>query len=107
MGSGGLGGTDDSAQVVGVAELVAHHHQGGLPLVPGGLEDVGHTGVLPHRRHGDDALVGVGDAHGVQLAAVGFHHHNALTPGGGGDVAQGGVGFTLGDIDFIHGGAGP
>ncbi|CAN4001488.1 TRAP-type mannitol/chloroaromatic compound transport system, small permease component, partial [Dysosmobacter welbionis] len=40
---GALSGPDDGPQVVGVGDLVAHHQQGGLALVPGGLKDALHT----------------------------------------------------------------
>ena len=60
VGSGGVGGTDDRAQVVGVAELIAHHDQGLFPLLPGDGQDVVYGDVLPHRAQGNDALVGVG-----------------------------------------------
>ena len=102
-----LGGADHRPQVVGVAQLVAHHDQGGLPLGPGGLQDVVHAGVLPHRRQGDHPLVGVGAAHAVQLAPVALHHHNALGAGGGGDVSQGRVGLPPGQIDLVDRGARP
>ena len=36
-----------------------------------------------------------------------LHHHDALVPGGGGDVAQGGVGLAPGEIDLVDGSAGP
>ena len=107
VGPGALGGADHRPQVVGVGELVAHHHQRGLPLLPGGGQDVVHAGVLPDGGLGDDPLVGVGAAHGVQLAPVGVHHHDALFPGGGGDVAQGGVRVPTGKEDFINGNSGP
>ena len=106
VGTGGVGGTDDRTQVVGIAELVAHHDQGLFPLLPGDGENVVHGDILPHRAQGDDALVGVGTAHAVQLAPVGVHHHDALFPGGGGDMPQGGVGFALGDENFVDGHAG-
>ena len=102
VGPGALRRADHRTQIVGVGQLVAHHDQGRLPLFPGNGQDVLHRGVCPHRRHGDDPLVGVGQAHGVQLAPVGLHHHDALAPRRGGNVAQGGVGLPLGNIDFIH-----
>ena len=106
MGPGGVGGADHRTQVVGVGELVAHHDEGGLALFPGGVENVVHGGVLPHSGQGDDPLVGVGAAHAVQLAPVGVHYHDALFPGGGGDVAQGGVSLALHQKDLINGDAG-
>ena len=107
MGPGALRRADYRTQVVGVAELVAYHDQGGLPPVPGGAENVVHAGVLPHGGHGDDALVALGAAHAVQLAPVRLSDHDTLVPGGGGDVAQGGVGLPPGDVDFVDGRPGP
>ena len=92
---------------MGVGELVADHQQGGLPFVPGGLEDVLHRGVGPDRGHGDDPLVGVGAAHAVQLPLVRVGHHDALAAGGGGDVTQGGVHLSLHNENFVDLGAGP
>ena len=103
VGARALGGADDRAQIVGIGQLVAHHDEGSLSLFAGGVEDVLHAGVLPHGGHGDDALVGVGAAHEVQLAPVGLHHHHVLGAGLGGNVAQSGVGLALGQIDFVDG----
>ena len=107
MGSGALGGADHRAQIVGVGKLVAHHDERGLPLLPGGVQNVVHAGILPHRGLGDDTLVGVGAAHKVQLLPVALHHHDALVPGSGGDVGQGGVGLPPGQENFINGRARP
>ena len=92
---------------MGVGELVADHQEGGLPPVPGGLEEVLHRGVLPHGGHGDDALVGVGAAHGVQLVPVHLCQHGPLLPGLVGQLAQGKVHLALEEEDLVNGGAGP
>ena len=102
VGPGALGGADDGAQVVGVGNFVADDQQGVLPLVGGGLEDALHADVLPHRRQGDDALVGVGAAHAVQLPLVGLHHHDARRPGLGGDVPQRLVRLPLLEVNFVN-----
>ena len=102
MSPGALSGPDDGPQVVGVGDLVAHHQQGGLALVPGGLKDALHTDVLPDRRQGDDALVGMGAAHGVQLPPVRLHHHHARRPGFGGNMSQGLVRLSLLEVNFVN-----
>ena len=45
--------------------------------------------------------MGVGQAHGVQLAPVGLHHHDAGGAGFGGDVPQRLIRLALGDVNFI------
>ena len=50
--------------------------------------------------------MGVGAAHGVQLAAVRLHHHGPGGPGAGGDVPQGLVRLPLLEVDLVDGGAG-
>ena len=107
MGTGGVGGADDRPQIVWVAELVADHDEGGLTPLPGNIQDVVHSGIFPHGGQGDDPLVGMGAAHAVQLPAVGVHYHNALLPGGGGDVSQGGICVPLHEKDLVDGYAGP
>ena len=102
VGPGGVGGADHRTQVVGVGDLVAHHQQGGLALVPGGLKDALHTDVLPDRCQGDDALVGMGAAHGVQLPPVRLHHHHARRPGFGGNMSQGLVRLSLLEVNFVN-----
>ena len=101
VGAGALGGTDDGAQVMGVGDLVAHHDQGLFILLRGFGKDVLHAHILPHGGKGDDALMGVGAAHAVQLALVGVHHHDARGTGFGGDVAQGFIRLTLLDEDLV------
>ena len=95
MSAGAISRPDDGAQIVGVGDLVAHHDQGRLVLGGGICQNIVYTDVLPHRCQSDDALMGVGAAHAVQLPPVGLHHHDARRPGLGGDVAQGGIGLTL------------
>ena len=107
VGPGALRRADDGPQVVGVAELVADHQQGGLPPGLRRAENVLHRGVFPDGTEGDDALVGVGAAHGVQLPPVRFHHHGPGGAGLGGDVAQGLVRLALLQVDFINGRPGP
>ena len=106
MGTGTLGGAEDGAQIVGIGDLVAYHQQRGLALVGSGLQDAVHRHIFPDGGQGDDALVGVGAGHVVQLAAVGLHHHDARGAGLGGDVAQGLVRLALGQIDLVDGRAG-
>ena len=101
MGPGALGGAEDSTQVVGVGDFVAHHQQRRLPLFFGGIQQGLHGHIFPHSRQGDDPLVGVGTAHAIQLAPVGLHHHDALFPGPGGNMAQGLVCLALGQVDFV------
>lgn len=86
---------DDRPQIVWVAELVADHDEGGLTPLPGNIQDVVHSGIFPHGGQGDDPLVGMGAAHAVP-ASGGRRptNHNALLPGGGGDVSQGGIGVS-------------
>ena len=62
-----------------------------------------HRGVFPHGRQGDDPLVGMGAAHGVQLPPVGVHHHDARGAGLGGDVPQRLIRLALGDVDLVDG----
>ena len=101
-----LGGTDDGAEVVRVADLVADHQQRRFVPVPRGLEDILDGGVLPHGGEGDDALMRLRAAHEVQLAAVDLHDHDARGAGGGRDVAQRLVGLALGEVDLVDGGTG-
>ena len=89
----------------GVGDLVAHHQQGRLALFRGGGQNALHRGVFPDSGQRDNALMGVGAGHTVQLAAVGLHHHDARVPGLGGDVAQRLVRLALGKVDLVDGGA--
>ncbi len=107
MGAGAVGRPDDGAQIVGVGDLVAHHDQGRLVLGGGICQNIVYTDVLPHRCQSDDALMGVGAAHAVQLPPVGLHHHDARRPGLGGDVAQSLVHLTLLDENFVDAGLRP
>ena len=106
VGAGTFRCADDRTQIVGIAQLVTHHDQRRFTLFPGGGEDVLHADIFPHGSQRDHALMGVGAAHAVQLAPVGVHHHNALFPGGGSDMSQGGIRVTLHDINFVNGHAG-
>ena len=107
MGPGALGGTEDGAQIVGIGDLVADHQQRRFAPVGGGLQNALHRHILPDGGQRDNALMGVGARHGVQLAAVGLHHHNARGAGLGGDVAQRLVRLALGKIDLVDGRSGP
>ena len=107
MGSGALGGAEDGPQIVGVGDLIADHQQRRLPLGGGSVQQALHRHILPHSGQRNDPLMGVGAAHIVQLPPVGLHHHDALSPCLGGDVAQGLVRLPLGQIDLIHGRSGP
>ena len=107
VSAGAISRPDDGAQIVGVGDLVAHHDQGRLVLGGGICQNIVYTDVLPHRCQSDDALMGVGAAHAVQLPPVGLHHHDARRPGLGGDVAQGLVHLTLLDENFVDAGLRP
>ena len=97
---------DDRPQVVGVGQLVAEDDQGRFPLFLRSLEDVLDRGVFPNGGHGDNPLMGVGTGHLVQLPPVGVDHHHAVGSGSVGDVTQGAVCISLGQINFINGGTG-
>ena len=107
MGPGTLGGAEDGPQIVGVGDLVAHHQQRRLPLGGGAVQNALDADVFPDGGQGDDSLVGVGAAHGVQLPPVGLHHNNPGVPGPGGNVAQGLVRLALGQVNFVDGRSGP
>ena len=107
MGTGALRRPQDCAQIVGVGDLVTDHQQRRLSPVGGSLQDVLHRGVLPHGGKGDNALMGVGAGHTVQLPPVGIHHHDARRTRLGGDVSQRLIRLAPGDVNFIHGGAHP
>ena len=52
---------------------------------------------------GDDALVRLGDAHGVQLAPVAVRDRDAALPREARDVAQRPVGLAAGDVELVDG----
>ena len=106
MGAGTFGGAEDGPQIVGVGDLVADHQQRRFSLVGGALEDALHRHVFPNGSQRDHALMGVGAAHVVQLAAIRLHHHDARVPGLGGDMAQGFIRVPLGQIDLVNGRSG-
>ena len=54
---------------------------------------------------GDDALVGAGGAHLVELAPVYLHHRRAGLPGQGGQARQGAVGLSGGHKHLVQGAA--
>ncbi len=107
MGPGALGGADNGPQVVRIGDLIADDHQGRLPPAGSQLEDILHRGVGLGGGGGDDALVAVGFAHGVQFPPVALHHNRAGLPGLGGDAAQGVVRLAPDDVELIQGGSGP
>ena len=107
MDPGALRRPEDGSQVVGIGDLVAHHHKGGLsPLLRPG-QNVLQLAVFPHGRLGDDPLVGAGDAHGVQLPPVALRHHDAPLPGFSQDPGQGPVRVSPGHEQLVDGPSGP
>ena len=106
VGSGALGTADDSPQVPGVLDAVTDHHEGVLAqfLRPG--QDVLQGTVCPGGGHGDHALMGAGDAHGVQLPPVTLRHHRPGAFGAGGDKSQGLVGAAPDEEYLVDGAAG-
>ena len=103
---GALGGAEDGPQIVGVGDLVAHHQQGRLPLGGGAVQNALDADVFPDGGQGDDSLVGVGAAHGVQLPPVGLHHNDPGVPREA-MLAQGLVRLALGQVNFVDGRSGP
>ena len=101
VGPGALRRTDDGPQVVGVREFVANHQQRRLSLVRRRLENILHRGVFPDRGQGDDALMGMGAAHGVQLPPVGLYHHRSGGASLGSDVPQCPVRLALLEVNFV------
>ena len=106
MGAHALGGADDGAQIVGIGDLVTDDDEGVFIPFLGDVQNVLHRAVFLHRAQGHHTLVGVGLAHGVQLPAVGLHHHDALGSGLGGDVPEGLIHLALGDVDLVDGSSG-
>ena len=103
MGAGALGRADDRAEVVAVGDLVADDQEGVLPALRRPVQQILDREVLPHRAHGNHALVRVGHAHAVQLAPVALHHRDSLFPGNGGDEAQRPVSLAAGDKNLVDG----
>ena len=77
MGAGAFRGSENRAQIVGIGQLVTDDDEGRFPTGGGLLQNVvdGHIGMGGGQ--GDDALMGPGEGHGVQLPAVYGHHHGA------------------------------
>ena len=107
MSPSALGGSDHRAQVVGIAELIAHYDERCLSFLTGGAENIVHVCVLPDGSHGNNPLVTLCPAHCVQFAPVRLGDHDSLPPRRGGDMAQGGVGLPPGNVNFINNGSGP
>lgn len=80
--------------------------RGASPCSSARWEDVLDRGVFPNGGHGDNPLMGVGTGHLVQLPPVGVDHHHTVGSGSVGDVTQGAVCISLGQINFINGGTG-
>ena len=72
----------------------------------GSIEDILYAGVFPHRCHGNNALMAVGHAHGIEFAAIHIHDHDTRLFCGIGNAAQGMIGLPLGHIDLINGSTG-
>ena len=100
MGPGHLGGTDDCSQIMGIGDAVAQHQPRVLPPLPGQSQHILHAAIGHSGTQGDDALMGAGDAHGIQLPAIDFLGGDTLLPGLGHQMAQGADG-SLGKIDLV------
>ena len=96
----------------GYAEIPSDYRIGGAAAhvlvkpIRGEGEDILHLAVFPHGGERYHALVGLGAAHEIQLAAVGLDHHHALLARAGGDMPQGLVHIALGDEDLVDGAPG-
>ena len=107
MGAGAVGRPNNRAQIMGIGDLIAHDDQGLFVLCRRVRQNILHADVLPHRRQGDDPLMGMGAAHAVQLPPVGFHHDDARRAGLGSDMSQSLVRFPLLDENLIDAGFRP
>ena len=72
-----LGRADDRAEIVRVGDFVTQHEKRRLTALGGDGEHVLDRAVLLDGAQRDHALMCVRLAHGVELAAVGLHHHDA------------------------------
>ncbi len=97
-----FGGADDSAEVVRVANLVAHYHERLLAARLRNGENIVHRAVFAHGGEGDNALMRVRLAHKVELAAVSLHHDYARVARLGGDMPQRLVNIALGDEYLVY-----
>ena len=92
----------DGAEVVRVRYLVADDDEGRLaPRLSQG-EDVVQAGVFADGADRNDALVRLGDAHGVELSAVAVRDAYSALPRQARDVRQGLVRLAAGDIDLVQ-----
>ena len=103
VGACTLGRTHDSAQVVGIAQLVADDDQGSLTTGSCLLQDLVDGGVLVGSSQGDDALMGTGEGHLVQLAAVNRNDDGAGFLGLSSQTLQAAVGVALCNEDLVDG----
>ena len=106
MGPGALGGPQNRAQIMGVRQLVAQDDQRSFTLFTGVSQDVVNGGIFPGSRHVDDALMGVGHAHGVQLPPVHADHHGPRFLGLLGQPLEAVVHLAAGHEHLIDGPAG-
>ena len=102
MGTSALGSADNSPQVMGVGNFVADHQQRRLAPLRRFLQNILHRGVGLGGGDGNNALVAVGDAHGIQLPPVRLHHYHAGLSGGSGNAAKGTVRLPFSNIEFIN-----
>ena len=101
MRAGALRAADDGAEIVRVADLVTHDHEGRFSALLREGENIVDAAGIPHGADRDHALVGVGAAHEIQLAAIAFHHDQPQLPRPGSDMPQGLVHVAAGDHDLV------
>lgn len=97
--TGGFGGTDDRAEVVRVLDAVADDDERGLTALLRDTENVVERYIFLCGGLRDDALMGAGDAHVVELAAVAGHGRDAALFRLGGNVREV---CALGEEDLVH-----
>ena len=105
VGTGALGASEDSAQIMGVGQLIADHQQGSLPTGSGLLQKIVNGVVHMGGSQGDDALMGTGEGHGIQLPAIHRNHHGSGLLGLGSQPLQAPVGISGGDEHLVNGAA--
>ena len=105
MGTGTFRASQDGAQIVGVGQLVADDDEGGL--VPGGgfFQNVVDGHIFMGSGQSDDALVGTGGGHGIQLPPVNGHYHGSRLLGLGGQPLKALVRIALGHEHLVDGAA--
>ena len=106
MGTGALGRAHDRAQVMGIAEFVTDDDQG--IFTPGGcfLQNIVNGEVHMGSGQGNDALMGMGGGHLIQLPAVHGNHHGTGFLGLGCQTLQRPVRITRCHKYLINGAAG-